>query len=94
MSKFPIATLINTALLSVVSLTVIPAHADNYQMDAGPGKEKCYGIAKAGQNDCATDSHFCGAQTKVDNDGESWIAVPNGLCKKIVGGSLTKKSNS
>lgn len=52
-------------------------------------KEKCYGIAKAGQNDCGAKdgSHSCSGQAKVDSDPKEWIAVPKGLCERIVGGS-------
>ena len=37
---------------------------------ATPEKEKCFGISKAGQNDCAsvTGSHSCAGQAKKDND--------------------------
>jgi uncharacterized membrane protein len=54
--------------------------------------EKCYGIAKAGLNDCQTASHSCaGASTKND-DGASWIYVPAGTCQKISGGSLKPRA--
>jgi uncharacterized membrane protein len=51
--------------------------------------EKCYGVAKAGKNDCAANGHSCAAQAKTDGDKSEWIAVPKGTCEKIVGGSLT-----
>lgn len=51
------------------------------------GMEKCYGIAKAGQNDCGTATHSCAGESKKDNDKKEWILVPAGLCEKIVGGS-------
>jgi len=61
---------------------------DMSQMMGGmKGMEKCYGIAKAGQNDCGTASHGCAGESKVDGDKEAWLAVPTGLCNKIVGGS-------
>jgi uncharacterized membrane protein len=48
--------------------------------------EKCYGIAKAGQNDCAsTGNHSCAGLSKVDADPKSWIFVPAGYCDRIVG---------
>ena len=52
-------------------------------------KEKCYGIAKAGKNDCGTDLHACAGFATVDSDPVEWIMVPKGLCTKIVNGSLT-----
>ena len=49
--------------------------------------EKCYGLAKAGQNDCAsTGNHVCAGMSKVDSDPASWIYVPAGYCDRIVGG--------
>lgn len=52
------------------------------------GMEKCYGIAKAGHNDCGTASHNCASESKIDNEKEAWIHVPTGLCKKIAGSRL------
>lgn len=54
--------------------------------------EKCYGVAKAGKNDCAAKGHGCAAQAKLDGDGQEWIKVPKGTCAKIVNGSLTPKT--
>jgi|TARA_Y100000389_G_scaffold159485_1_gene161337 uncharacterized membrane protein len=55
--------------------------------------EKCYGIVKAGKNDCASkaNKHSCATLTKVDRDPNEWIKIPNGLCNKIVGGSTKPK---
>ena len=54
--------------------------------------EKCYGIAKAGKNDCAsTGNNSCGGSSKVTGDKKAWIYVPEGYCERIVGGSLTAK---
>jgi uncharacterized membrane protein len=51
------------------------------------GKEKCFGIAKAGQNDCAnlSGSHSCAGQAKVDNAADEWKYVPKGTCKEMKG---------
>jgi uncharacterized membrane protein len=54
--------------------------------------EKCYGISKAGKNDCQTATHSCAGTSTTDAAGDSWIYVPAGTCEKIVGGSLTPKS--
>lgn len=55
--------------------------------------EKCYGIAKAGQNDCAsTGNNSCGGTSKANADPRAWIYVPGGYCDRIVGGSLTPKA--
>jgi uncharacterized membrane protein len=51
--------------------------------------EKCYGIAKAGKNDCAGAAHSCQGQGKKDADAREWVKVPKGTCERIVGGTLT-----
>ena len=53
---------------------------------AKEGQEKCYGVAKAGQNDCGTAKHACaGYGRKVDNDPTEWKYVAKGTCEKIGG---------
>ncbi len=55
--------------------------------------EKCYGLAKAGKNDCAsTGNHSCAGLSKVSADPKSWIFVPAGYCERIVGGSKKPKA--
>ena len=54
---------------------------------AAEEKEKCFGIAKAGQNDCASTSgaHSCAGQSKVDMDKSEWKYVAKGTCKTLKG---------
>jgi uncharacterized membrane protein len=55
--------------------------------------EKCYGLAKAGQNDCASaGNNSCGGTSKVNADPRAWIYVPVGYCERIVNGSLKPKA--
>ena len=54
--------------------------------------EKCYGVVKAGKNDCQTATHSCAGTATADNQGDSWIYVPAGTCGKIAGGSLEPKA--
>lgn len=51
--------------------------------------EKCFGIAKAGKNDCASNKsvHACAGQATRDNDPRDFVAVPKGTCDKIANGS-------
>ena len=54
--------------------------------------EKCYGIAKAGQNDCASSgNNSCGGTSRVGMELRAWIYVPEGYCERIQGGSKTAK---
>lgn len=53
--------------------------------------EKCYGIAKAGMNDCkAGAGTTCQGTSTMDGQKNAWILTPQGLCEKLVGGSLTE----
>jgi uncharacterized membrane protein len=55
------------------------------QADKAAEREKCYGIAKAGQNDCGTASHTCAGKAKKDNAPDEWKYVPKGTCEKLGG---------
>ncbi len=52
-------------------------------------KEKCFGVAKAGQNGCQNKYGSCAGTSKFDGQKDAWIVVPKGLCTKLVGGSLS-----
>jgi uncharacterized membrane protein len=55
--------------------------------------EKCYGIAKAGQNDCASaGNNTCAGTSRVNMELRAWIYVPEGYCVRIQGGSKTPRS--
>jgi uncharacterized membrane protein len=75
-------------LAAVGSFVGLGATQPTVAADMGGGKdtEKCYGIVKAGKNDCGTSKHGCAGMAKVDNDPEEWIHVPKGTCEKITGG--------
>jgi uncharacterized membrane protein len=53
-------------------------------------QERCYGVAKAGKNDCATSSSGCSGSAKQDNLKDAWIYVPKGTCQKVAGGTLAQ----
>jgi len=53
--------------------------------------EKCYGIVKAGKNDCQTANSSCAGTSKRDNQGDAWIYMPAGSCEKLVGGATQPK---
>jgi len=55
--------------------------------------EKCYGIAKAGLNDCQTANSSCAGTSKRNGQGDAWIYVPKGSCDRIVGGSPKPKQS-
>jgi len=49
--------------------------------------EKCYGVAKAGKNDCQTTNSSCAGTSRRDGQKDAWIYVPAGACERLVGGS-------
>ncbi len=55
---------------------------------ADEDKEQCYGVAKAGHNDCQTANSSCAGTSTMDNQGDAFIVVPKGLCERLAGGSL------
>ena len=79
--------LLTTAIAGIVGASVAlsgEAIADK------SSKEKCYGVAKAGQNDCASadGSHSCAGHATQDNDPNEWKYVDAGTCAEM-GGSTT-----
>jgi uncharacterized membrane protein len=75
---------LSSALASVMALGLIGTAA---AQDKAKEREKCYGIAKAGQNDCGnlSGTHSCAGQSKVDNDPGEWKYVAKGTCKDMKG---------
>ncbi len=79
-------TTASTAIAGVIALGMMAASGN--ALAGKPGFEKCQGIAKTGMNDCGTSKHSCAGQAKTDGDAEEWVYVPEGTCKKIVGGTI------
>ena len=73
----------SSTLASVLALALGQAHA----AEAKPAQEKCFGVAKAGENDCATTtgSHSCAGQAKTDKAADDWKYVAKGTCKTMGG---------
>ena len=77
--------LAQTAFAAVLALGLSAAAGTAAAADM----EKCYGVAKAGKNDCQTASSSCAGTAKEDRLASAFIAVPKGTCDKIAGGSTT-----
>ncbi|MET3131272.1 putative membrane protein [Oxalobacteraceae bacterium GrIS 1.11] len=75
--------LIATAIAGLVAVPLASAAPASAKAD----QEKCFGIAKAGQNDCATTNgaHSCAGQSKIDNGPHEWKYVAKGTCEKAGG---------
>jgi uncharacterized membrane protein len=84
----------NKALLTAALAGIVAAGVSTTAQAAdAPAKEKCFGIAKAGKNDCksANGSHACAGHATVDNDMNEWKFVAKGTCESE-GGKLTPAS--
>jgi uncharacterized membrane protein len=74
----------SSALASVLALGVLSTAS---AADAPPAKEKCFGIAKAGANDCAnlSGTHSCAGQSTNENGADEWKYVAKGTCESLGG---------
>ncbi len=84
--------LIRSAIASVIALntTMVIAH----EPEAADGQEKCFGVAKKGQNDCGTSTHACAGFAAKDNQPDEWKFVPKGTCDKLGGKLKVSKAKS
>jgi uncharacterized membrane protein len=77
----------NTALAAALALSLTALAGSVHAADAKADKkptEKCYGVAKAGQNDCAAGAGTsCAGTSKTDFQGNAWVLVDKGTCTKI-----------
>jgi len=82
---------LRSAVASALAVGAVAATGTPAVAGDKPPMEKCYGIAKAGKNDCASKSagHACAGQSTKDGDKQSFLLVPKGTCERIVGGSTT-----
>ena len=77
-------TPVHAAIAGLIALG-LSASAAAGPVKQGEGTEKCFGVAKAGQNDCGTAKHACAASSKADNDPAEWKYVAKGTCEKMGG---------
>lgn len=69
-------TALATALISAAAgVAFAPANAED--------QERCYGIALAGENDCAAEGSICAGTSTVDYQGDVWTLVDEGACEGI-----------
>jgi uncharacterized membrane protein len=73
--------IVSSAFASVLALGALTTAQ---AADDGP-LEHCFGVVKAGANDCATGTHACAGHAKKDNDPTEWKYVARGTCEKMGG---------
>ena len=80
------------ALVALAAVSGPATAADHH--GAKGAKEKCYGVALAGKNDCAAGpGTSCAGTSKVDYQGNAWKYVDKGSCVKM-GGSLAARAGN
>lgn len=87
--------LIKSAIVAFLALTASHS-AISASGDVTQATEKCYGVAKAGMNDCKTATASCAGSATKDSQADAFLLMPSGLCEKLVGGHLnsdTKKAS-
>ena len=83
-SKYGISALAIAGALTA-AFSLMPAASTA----SAQGMEKCYGVSKAGKNDCAAGpGTTCAGTSTIDSQSNAWILVPSGTCEKLTDGSL------
>jgi uncharacterized membrane protein len=82
MNKVISAASLALALGTAMTIAAAPAHSADGTMAA---KDKCFGVALKGKNDCkAGAGTTCAGTSRVDYQGNAWSLVPKGTCEKTV----------
>ena len=85
-SQLLIAAAVAAALATPIASQAGPAPKPKFEA------EKCYGIVKAGKNDCQTANSSCAGTSKRDGQRDAWVYVPKGTCDRLVNGSLQPRA--
>lgn len=72
-------------VVAAVTAAVGMSFAASQAVAADKKMEKCYGVVKAGKNDCQTATSSCAGTSKVDGQKDAWVLVPAGLCDRLAG---------
>jgi uncharacterized membrane protein len=81
--------LMSSAIGSLIALAVQPPVQAAGLVQCAE-QERCYGITKAGKNDCSTATSACAGTAKQDFQKDAWVYLPKGTCLKLAGGSLAQ----
>jgi uncharacterized membrane protein len=91
-NNIPAELVMKTSTL-LLAATLAGAASTSATAQAGPAAtpdykfEKCYGVARAGHNDCMTNASSCAGTSRRDGQSDAWVYLPAGSCTKIVGGT-------
>ena len=87
-SQWYLASIIGACLASAGCANQVAALKQAQAIRRGT-PEPCFGVARAGRNDCKTEANICAGWSRHDADAKAFIYVPSGTCTRIVGGSLS-----
>lgn len=81
-------TIASAAIAGLIALGMTGASFAQTGPAAKPGYdfEKCFGVAKAGKNDCQTANSSCAGTSALDGQKDAWVFLPKGTCEKLLGG--------
>jgi uncharacterized membrane protein len=83
MSKTPTSTTLSATALALALGTALTLSAAPAAAADDNQKEKCFGVALKGKNDCAAGpGTSCAGTSKTDYQGSDWKYVPRGSCEK------------
>jgi uncharacterized membrane protein len=87
--KNHLSKLIISTFSTLLTLTISQS---TYSKESSPPpeQEKCYGIVKAGSNDCRTATASCAGSSTKDKQPDAFILLPKGICERIVDGRTNK----
>ena len=85
-------TVVNTAISGLLALGALSVAGQAAAQDVE--LERCYGVVKAGKNDCAGPGHTCQGQAATDGDPREYIEVPAGTCERLVNGTTEPGESS
>lgn len=77
----------NGKLLSATAILAFVAQTGLVQAADDAPREKCFGVAKSGKNDCASNGGSCAGHAKKDADPNDWVYLPKGVCDKLANGT-------
>ena len=80
-SSLVLAGAVSTALATLA--TAAPLTKAEGDAAIAAHKEKCFGVALKGQNDCAAGKHDCAGKSTVSYDKASFKLVPTGTCTSM-----------
>lgn len=86
--------IVKSAVTAFLALATVHSAIGAPAESVSPPTEKCYGISKAGMNDCATATASCAGSATKNKQKDAFLLMPKGLCEKIVGGHLKDEHKS